>query len=198
MEARSEESLMAAYASGDRRAFEELFTRLAPRVHAFFLRAFRSAAVAEELMQITFLKLHKARDTYRAGLPLRPWLFTIAARVRGDQRRRLALRPEDDGDDALEAAELQHPQAPPQEAALIEQDLVARVRAALDLLPESQRVVLQLHRFEELTFAEIAQVLGTSEGAVRVRACRAYESLRRHLGGALEEAGAGGGRKGTP
>ncbi|GAC1343734.1 MAG: sigma-70 family RNA polymerase sigma factor [Myxococcales bacterium] len=178
---------MAAYASGDAHAFEELFARLAPRVHAFFLRAFRSTAVAEELMQVTFLKLHKARTTYRPGLPLRPWLFTIAARVRGDERRRRSQRPEDEFDDALEVAAEHDPQAPPQEAALIERDLVARVRAALDALPESQRVVLQLHRYEELTFAQIASVLGTSEGAVRVRACRAYETLRRLLGGALEE-----------
>lgn len=187
MEATSEESLMAAYASGDARAFEELFSRLAPRVNAFFLRAFRSTAVAEELMQVTFLKLHKARATYRSDLPLRPWLFTIAARVRGDERRRRSLRPEDELDDALEIASDQDPQAPLQEAALIERDLIARVRAALDGLPESQRVVLQLHRYEELTFAQIARVLGTSEGAVRVRACRAYETLRQLLGGALEE-----------
>ena len=187
MNGRSEESLMSAYASGDKRAFEELFGRLAPRIHAFFLRAFGSTSVAEELMQITFLKLHRARDTYRAELPLRPWLFTIAARVRGDERRKRSLRAEDEGDDALDAAEAQHPIAAPQEAQLEERDLMVRVRAALDGLPESQRVVLQLHRFEELTFGEIAKVLGTSEGAVRVRACRAYESLRRTLGAFLDE-----------
>lgn len=185
MDASSEESLMAAYASGDARAFEELFARLAPRVHAFFLRAFRNTTVAEELMQVTFFKLHKARATYRSGLPLRPWLFTIAARVRGDERRRRTQRPEDELDDDLEIPQPSSG-APPQEEALMERDLIVRVRAALDGLPESQRVVLQLHRYEELTFAQIAGVLGTTEGAVRVRACRAYESLRRLLGSALE------------
>jgi RNA polymerase sigma factor (sigma-70 family) len=62
------------------------------------------------------------------------------------------------------------------------------VRAAIQRLPESQRVVVHLHRYEELTFEQIAEALGTTPGAVRVRASRAYErlrgELRPHLGGA--------------
>jgi len=52
------------------------------------------------------------------------------------------------------------------------------VRRALDALPESQRTVIHLHRYEGLTFAEIAQVLGTTPGAVKLRAFRGYETLR--------------------
>jgi RNA polymerase sigma-70 factor (ECF subfamily) len=55
------------------------------------------------------------------------------------------------------------------------------VRAAIKRLPESQRVVVHLHRYEELTFEQIADVLGTTPGAVRVRASRAYERLREDL-----------------
>ena len=55
------------------------------------------------------------------------------------------------------------------------------MRAAIKRLPESQRVVVHLHRYEELTFEQIAQVLGTTPGAVRVRASRAYERLREEL-----------------
>ena len=55
------------------------------------------------------------------------------------------------------------------------------MRAAINALPESQRAVLHLHLHEALTFEEIAEVLGTSPGAVRVRASRAYERLRKSL-----------------
>ena len=61
------------------------------------------------------------------------------------------------------------------------------VQAAIERLPESQRAVLYLHRYEEMTFAEIAQVLGTTEGAVKLRAFRAYEKLRVELVELLDE-----------
>ena len=84
---------------------------------------------------------------------------------------------EDSGSDAVEAAAEAaepRPTADPAEVA----DVKERVQAALARLPESQRVVVQLHRFEGLTFREIAEVLGTTEGAVKLRAFRAYGELR--------------------
>jgi RNA polymerase sigma-70 factor (ECF subfamily) len=64
-------------------------------------------------------------------------------------------------------------------------DLQEAVRAALDRLPESQRTVIHLHRYEGMTFVEIAQVLGTTPGAVKLRAFRGYEQLRAELDGVL-------------
>ena len=179
---------MFAYAAGDERAFTRLFACVAPSVHRFFLRSFRDRSLSDELLQSTFFRVHRARASYRPDLPLRPWLFTIAARVRRDElRRRLRLR-EDPGEEALAIAE---------EARALgaagndghsprDGDLGALVRAAVDDLPESQRVVLRLHRFEGMTFAEIAGVLGTSEVAVRGRAFRAYAQLRKRLAPLLE------------
>ena len=66
-------------------------------------------------------------------------------------------------------------------------ELAARVRRAVERLPETQRVVVHLNRFEEMTFFEIAQVLGITEGAVKLRAFRAYETLRRLLRESIEE-----------
>ena len=68
----TEEALMAAYVAGDRGAFDRLFSTLAPAVHGFFLRSFGSRAVADDLMQNTFLKLHRARASYEPSRPLRP------------------------------------------------------------------------------------------------------------------------------
>jgi RNA polymerase sigma factor (sigma-70 family) len=173
---------MALYAEGDGAAFRRLFELMAPRIRAFFLRSFADAAVADDLTQATFLKLHSARVSYRADRPLKPWVFTIAAGVRCDELRRRYRLPRHVGEADLEYAE----------AALVEDAQTAddqsstsnrteAVRAAIKRLPESQRVVVHLHRYEELTFEQIAEVLGTTPGAVRVRASRAYERLREEL-----------------
>jgi RNA polymerase sigma factor (sigma-70 family) len=184
----SEESLMAAYAAGDEAAFVRLFASLAPKMYSFFLRSFQDRAVCDELLQTTFFRLHRARASYRPELPLRPWAFTIAAHVRRDEiRRRQRLR-EDPGEEALAAAaearalEVAHDA----EQSVGQRDIVERMRAALEGLPESQRVVIHLHRYEEMTFAQIAGVLSTSEVAVRGRAFRAYAQLRKQLADLFE------------
>src|SRR2546429_8536901 len=85
----TDEELMSAYVAGDARAFEKLFARLAPRVHGFFLRSFRDEGVADDLLQVTFMKIHRARQQYRPALKLAPWLFAGAPRGRpGELRRR--------------------------------------------------------------------------------------------------------------
>ena len=177
----TEERLMAQYVGGVEVAFRQLFVLLAPKLRAFFLRSFIDPALAEDLMQTTFLKLHRARDSYSADRPLKPWLFTIAAGVRRDELRRRYRLPPHVGEIELEQAEALRPddRTPPVESNA--KNEIEAVRAAIDGLPESQRAVLHLHLHEALTFEEIAQVLGTSPGAVRVRASRAYERLRKSL-----------------
>src|SRR5437773_1121216 len=101
----SDETLMAAYVSGDRRAFEQLFARLAPRLHRFFRRSFSAEATAEDLLQVTFLKLRRARDTYKPDMPVAPWAFAIAARVRLDEFRRRKRLAEDGDEEALARAD---------------------------------------------------------------------------------------------
>ena len=171
---------MSAYVAGDARAFEQLFARLAPRVHAFFLRSFRESAVADDLLQETFMKVHKARERYDQDLRVAPWVFTVAARVRLDELRKRLRLPEDADEEALARADAQAPREPPPDT-----DLVDAVRAALEKLPESQRTVIHLHRYEGMTFPEIARVLGTTPGAIKLRAFRGYETLRKELQGVL-------------
>jgi RNA polymerase sigma-70 factor, ECF subfamily len=168
---------MSAYAAGDARAFEKLFARLAPRVHGFFLRSFRDSAVADDLLQVTFMKVHRARAQYRHDLRVLPWLFTVAARVRLDELRKRLRLPEDADEEALARADEQLSRASEPAAA----DIAETVRAALDALPESQRTVIHLHRYEGMTFAEIAKILDTTPGAVKLRAFRGYEMLRTTL-----------------
>jgi RNA polymerase sigma-70 factor (ECF subfamily) len=172
---------MARYAAGDELAFQRLFALLAPRVRAFFLRSFSDGAVADDLMQTTFLKLHRARESYRPEQPLKPWLFTIAASVRRDELRRRYRLPPHVSEAELEQAEPRLPVERQPADTQADAGPADAVRAAIERLPESQRIVLHLHCYEELTFQEIAAALGTTAGAVRVRASRAYERLRKEL-----------------
>jgi RNA polymerase sigma-70 factor (ECF subfamily) len=188
-EPRTEEALMAAYAAGDKAAFQSLFQLLAPRVHGFFLRKFGDPALADDLLQVTFMKVHRARASYRRDAAVRPWIFTIAARVRLDELRRRGRQKEDANSPAIEritdvAVDAGIERGP---EAIARKDTAALVHQAIVQLPESQREVIHLHRFEGLTLEQIAQVLGTTEGAVKLRAFRAYERLRQQLAPVLRE-----------
>jgi len=176
----TDETLMEAYLANDQRAFEQLFARMAPRLHGFFRRCFHQSSVADELLQTTFLNVHRSRHTYRSGASVQSWFFAIAANVRRDEWRRRYRIKEDCDEDALEAAERKQPPFVPAEAEAT-RDRIQRVRRALERLPESQRVVVSLHRYEGMSFAEIAEVLGTTPAAARIRAFRAYEVLREEL-----------------
>src|SRR5512144_429843 len=145
----NEEALMEAYVAGDAGAFERLFRSLAPSLRAFFARSVGQGAAAEDLVQTTFLKLHAARGAWRSGERLRPWAFTIAARVRVDWLRSQGRteRELEEGEGVADP----DPSGDPAEA-LVAEERAERVRAALDRLPEPQRVVVHLHRLEGMTF----------------------------------------------
>ncbi len=165
---------MKRYRQGDARAFDALFRRHAGRVHAFLLRHVRDRARADDLLQTTWLKVFRARDTFREGERFTPWLYTIASNVRHDEGRRQAR----DLADLTREGTLPEPATATTTAPVAERDQVERVQSALAKIPEQYREVIVLHRWHDLGFAEIAKVLGTTEGAVKLRAHRGYLALR--------------------
>ncbi len=169
---RTDEELMRAYVDGDERAFDELFRRFAPIVLGMVRRALRDDELAREITQHTFYRLHGARADFHHGSRVRPWLLTIAMNLVREHWRRQKRRPHVDLDPDNHAA-------PAAERGPLEvAQRSAAVRAALAKLPASQRAVVELHHFEERPYKEVADILGTSEGAVRVRAHRAYATLK--------------------
>jgi RNA polymerase sigma-70 factor (ECF subfamily) len=174
----TEEALMARYCAGDARAFEQLYARLGPKLYGFFMRAFNDPAVAEDLLQTTLLKMHRSRGEFRPEASVRPWVFAIAARVRVDEHRRRRHITEPLDEDALARFDGGDKEG---EDALDAGNGLRALREALAALPESQRVVIHLHRLEGMTFPQIARVLGSTEGAVKLRAFRGYARLRRAL-----------------
>lgn len=165
---------MGAYLEGDPDAFRRLFHRYRGPLHRLMRRAVSDRHDAEELVQQTFLQLHRARGDFRVDSLLRPWLYTIALNVRHQyvrrvvrHRRKVRALSEERGSCAV---------LPPD---LLLQRVVHR---AIETLPVGQRTVVELHWFRGLSFVEIAERLGATPMAVRLRAHRGYRRLRERLG----------------
>ena len=171
----SDEELMAAYVAGDTAAFEELFRRYAPALLRVIGRQLSSPGEAHDLVQQTFLQLHRARHDFKPGARLRPWIFTIALNLKREHYRRLRRRPEA----PLELDGRHDPAILPEPPERAENERA--VRSALDKLPPDHREVIVLHWFEGLSFPEVSAVVGASVSAVKVRAHRGYVALRKLL-----------------
>lgn len=168
----TDEELMARYVAGDRAALREIFDRYAPLLLQMMQHRLGRREDAHDLVQQTFLQLHRSRADFRPNSLLRPWLFTIAINLKRryfrilERRRELPLPA-----DELAAASTDSMQ-------IDKNDVEQRVRSALAALPPYQREVIELHWFGGLTFGEIAVAVGASLSAVKVRAHRGYTSLR--------------------
>jgi RNA polymerase sigma factor (sigma-70 family) len=175
-DSRSDEQLMAAYVAGDAAAFRDIFARYAPLLLRAMLRELYVREEANDLVQQTFLQLHRARTDFDPAQKLKPWVFTIAMNLKREYFRKKKRRPER----SLEADSIPEPAVAALGAARVDaRRTLARV---LDGLPADQREVIELHWFDGLEFPEVATVVGASVSAVKVRAHRGYVRLREALG----------------
>jgi RNA polymerase sigma-70 factor, ECF subfamily len=173
------QSLMVAYQAGRVEAFDALYAALAPDVRAYLLSACRDAARADDLLQETFLRLHRARATYQPGLPVRPWVRGIAKRVYLMDRRSSVRR------ERREAAV----DAEPPLAFRAGRETPADRRwllRGLAAVPADVREPFLLHHLVGFSFPEIAARLGIQVGAAKVRSSRARLRLRAILTGGTD------------
>jgi RNA polymerase sigma-70 factor (ECF subfamily) len=168
------EDLMVRHIEGDSAAFDELYRQLSPKLFGYLLRLTRKHDQAEDLVQITFSKLHRARSSYLVGAPLLPWVFAIARRSFFDLLRRTKVRPEYLSTDGST------PEPPVQEEGL-GSDVVQALEIAMGRLPTSYAEAIQLTKVTGLSISEAAEVLGTSSSAVKLRVHRGYKLLRKEL-----------------
>jgi RNA polymerase sigma-70 factor (ECF subfamily) len=172
---RTDEELMAAHVDGDKGAFRELFDRYGQRLFRMFRGDLRTDADAQDLVQQTFLQLHRARNDYKPGAKLKPWLFTIALNLKRELFRRRGRRPESE----LKLDGFRDPAEGPAGAARV--DAAHTLKVALTALPDEQREVIELHWLGEMGFAEIAELTGVKLSTVKVRAHRGYKLMRQAL-----------------
>jgi RNA polymerase sigma-70 factor (ECF subfamily) len=163
--------LMTSYQAGSLHAFERLYAALSSPMLGYLATLCRSRAHAQDLLQDTFLQIHRSRHTYRPDLPVRPWVFTIARHVWLMDRRSRSRRPTADQDvpDLPVPAEVE---------GLAERE---RLHRALSALLPDRREALLLHHVWGFSFAEIGQLLGIRADAAKLRSSRAMGDLRRLL-----------------
>jgi RNA polymerase sigma-70 factor, ECF subfamily len=173
---RSEASCaMDAYADGDAAAFEVLYDQLAPRVYAYVRRLTRADAVAEDIVQQCFLRLHQARGTFVRGTSVEPWVYAIARRLTIDWARKERVDWDGNLVERLVAAEL----APDDRATAAE--LAGALREELESVSPGLREAFILIRVEGLSSAEAGKVLGITALGAKLRAHRAGLLLRPRL-----------------
>ena len=171
------ESLMHRYQQADATAATLLAERLSVHLFRFFVMQVRDRDKAQDLLQDCWLRIHKARHTYRPTEPLLPWVYAIARRVKVDQYRssqriaRHEFQTEHLTDIAVET--------PPQS----EKSFLPEMAELLEALPQQQRETVLLLKVSGLSLEEVSRATGVSIGAVKQRAHRAYSTLRRLLGG---------------
>jgi RNA polymerase sigma-70 factor (ECF subfamily) len=179
--------LMLAFRDGDDAAFDALFERWASKLLRFLERMVRDEAVAEELVQETFLRVHRARARYAPDAKFSTWLYTIASNVaRNELRRPFRRAPHDSTDverDDGRPLELAAEESPVDEIVNARREGV-EVEAALQRLPERQRAALWLAAVEGLPYAEVAQALETTESSVKALVHRARVALAEQLANA--------------
>ena len=181
----SDEQLMAAYARGSAEAFGQLFARYRQPLFGFFFRRSSDPGLAEELTQESFIAVIRAAGRYRPSATFRTYLYAIAFRMLRAHRRKAAFRAIFRGD----MPEGREPAA----SAGIEADFT--LREALGKLDAMEREVLMLREFEQLSYAEIAELLDLPLNTVRSRLFRARTALRELLAAPARQAAAEPGRQ---
>jgi RNA polymerase sigma-70 factor (ECF subfamily) len=169
------ELLMARYQGGDSSAATALIHRISPQLHRFFVAQLVSRSEADDLLQETWLRIHKVRHTYRAGEPVLPWFYAIARHVRVDHYRK-AIRTSAREQRLEETSSVAA--AVPADSGHLRDDLAA----LLAPLSESQREVIEMLKVAGMSLEEVARATSSSVGSVKQKAHRAYKKLREKLG----------------
>jgi RNA polymerase sigma-70 factor (ECF subfamily) len=161
--------LMTRYQQADAAAATALVDLLSPQLLQFFATQMGSRPDAEDMLQDLWLRIHRARHTYRPGEPVFPWVYAIAHRVRIDSyRKRRRIFSHELGTDVL-------PEPPAKNDQQSDLPAFGELVAAL---PESQREVLVMLKVNGLSIDEVARATASTPGAVKQKAHRAYERLR--------------------
>ena len=172
------EMLIVRYQQGDFAAATALIDRISPRLHRFFLAQSMSRAYADDLLQETWLRIHKVRHTYRPGEPALPWFYAIARHIRVDHYRR-SIRAAA-GERELEEMSKGVSSAP---------HPAGELEALLAPLPESQREVIAMLKVEGMSLEEVARATSSSVGSVKQKVHRAYKKLRETMAPRARESG---------
>ena len=169
----TDHQLMTAVREGDCDRLGPLFDRHHRKLYNYFLKHTGDRLSSEDLVQDVFLRILKYRESYAEnGSGFEVWLYTIARNVRFDHYRRKGPRMQ-----PIEDAEVIAVNTPAPDKVLETDDDLGRLRLALDSLSEDDREVIIMSRYQGMKYNEIGRIMGSTEGAVKVRIFRALKQL---------------------
>ncbi len=181
--------LMLAWKAGDESAFDRLVETYSGQVWALLTRFVHGHGAREDLVQEVFLRVIRARDRYEPTARFSTWLYRIVFNLSVNETQRAGKREVGSGargvgDDEFARdglARIADENVPDPGDDMARGDAVAAVRAAVQALPDQQRMALILAKYDEMPYDEIGHVLGISEKAVKSLVHRARASLRERL-----------------
>lgn len=183
----SDAEVMQRAGAGDEACFEYLVTKYQRPIIGFLYRMVHNQAVAEELAQEVFLRVYRARASYRAEARFTTWLYRIASNMainhaRDTRHERISAsvsldEPDQETGIKPDLADV-HPIA---DEEILRKERVRRIREQIATLPERQRVAVVMHKYQEMDYREIGAVLKLSESATKSLLFRAYRTLRERL-----------------
>src|SRR5712671_5367271 len=176
----SDQELMRIVQAGDLSPASEIYDRYSGRIYNFALRFLKNSEAAEDASQEVFVKMLKHAGQFHGGAKLSTWLFSITANWCRDYLRK-ADNKSKESDDVLVTLPAPAEQSP--DRTLEQRENEELIKRALQALTPEQREAILLSRYQGLSYAEIAQISGCSEGAVKTRVFRAMETLKKALSG---------------
>jgi RNA polymerase sigma-70 factor (ECF subfamily) len=186
-ESQSDADIMLRVKAGDQPAFEYLVQKYRRPMLSFMYRMARNAAVAEDLAQEVFLRVYRSRETYEPSAKFSTWLYRIATNLavnhaRDTRHERPEVQVSLDEPDEESGATLELPDAALNaEQQIMRRERLRAIRKKIEALPEQQRLAVIMHKYQQMDYKQIADVLKKSESATKSLLFRAYETLREQL-----------------
>ena len=166
----TDEEIMLNVSKGDLDQLRHLFDRYHVRIYNFFNKMVRNQAVSEDLTQDVFAKVIRYKSSYKQG-NFASWIFTIARNIFSTYyQKQKKERSHVINDDTLDSGEVLVSESNEEELNYLQKALLK--------LSNSDRELIIMHRFQEIKYEQIAEIIGSSEGAVKVKVHRALKKLK--------------------
>ncbi|MEP2776355.1 MAG: sigma-70 family RNA polymerase sigma factor [Luteolibacter sp.] len=188
-EAAIDHALMARIATGDEKAFRQLVERHQDAIVGTCTKMLGNTTDSEDIAQQVFIRVWKHAKRYKPDNKFTTYLYTITRNLVYNETRRRSRKKTVSTEQREEESHLQHPGDPnaQPDASLLTGELQSAIDAAIQSLPENQRLAVVLRRYDNLPYEEIAEVLNTSVPSVKSLLFRARTTLRETLAKYLDE-----------
>jgi RNA polymerase sigma-70 factor (ECF subfamily) len=186
-EAGSDAEVMLRVKTGDQSAFDYLVQKYRRSMVSFMYRMAHNSAAAEDLAQEVFLRVYRSRDSYEASAKFTTWLYRIAtnlavnhARDTRHERPEVTVSLDEPDEESGSTIELSDGKLTAEQA-MVQRERMMAIRQKVEALPELQRMAVIMHKYQQMDYKQIAEVLKKSESATKSLLFRAYETLREQL-----------------